>query len=101
MEHREQGDPYPLVDTAYDKYMVSARPEPAPHFKMANPALVPVIVANERRNVPRAIKEIVILLTPGGVMAFAVGLLSLTRRRVAYLPEGTLAWLAVISATTF
>jgi hypothetical protein len=82
-------------------YMVAERSWPLlQQFKMMNPALVPMIFENELHNVPAALKEIVILLTPGGVLALAVGLILLTRKSAAHFPEATFAWLAVISLVT-
>ncbi len=101
LSHHERGDPYEFVDTSYDKYMVAETSWPAlQRFKMMNPALVPVILENEFHNVPAAIKEVVILLTPGGVLALAVGLTLLTRKRASYSAEATLVWLSVISLAT-
>jgi 4-amino-4-deoxy-L-arabinose transferase-like glycosyltransferase len=101
LNHHERGDPYALVDTSYDKYMVAETPWPVlQQFRMMNPALAPVILENELHNVPAALKEVVILLTPGGVLALAVGLTLLTRRRASYSPEVTFAWISVISLAT-
>src|SRR5258706_2445489 len=69
-------------------------------FRMMNPALVPMILENELRNVPAAIKEVVILLTPGGIVALAIGLTLLTRKRAASTPEAIFAWLSMISLAT-
>jgi len=38
-----------------------------------------LILANERRNLPKAIKELVILITPGGVLALILAVLALRR----------------------
>jgi len=101
LRHRERGDPYAFVDTSYDKYMIAETSWPAlQEFTIMNPALVPVILGNELRNVPAALKEVVILLTPGGVLALAVGLILLTRRRASYSPEATFAWISIISLGT-
>ena len=101
LAHRAQGDPYQFVDISSDKYLVSEMPWPVlQKFRMMNPALVPMILENELHNVPAAIKEVVILLTPGGVLALAIGLILLTRKRAAFSPEATFAWLATISLAT-
>jgi hypothetical protein len=101
LSHHERGDPYAFVDTSYDKYMVAETSWAAlQEFKIMNPALVPVILGNELRNLPAALKEIVILLTPGGVLALAVGLTLLTRRRASYSPEATFAWIVIFSLGT-
>jgi len=101
LAHTERGNPYEFVDTSYDKYLVADRPWPVlQQFSMTNPALVPLILENELHNVPAAIKEVVILLTPGGVLALGMGLVLLTRKHSSYSPEATFAWLAVISLAT-
>ncbi len=102
LNHRERGDPYTFVDTPYyDTYMVGETSWPAvKNFKVMNPALLPVILENELHNVPLAVKEVVILLTPGGILALAAGLALLTRRRASYTPEATFAWISVANLAT-
>jgi len=97
LSHHPRGDPYPLADTSYDNYMVAEQPWAAvQQFKMANPALIPVIVENERSNVPAALKEAVILLTPAGVLVLIVGIPKLIRRRRDHWPEALFAIMAVV-----
>ncbi|MFY9558901.1 MAG: hypothetical protein WAQ52_01585 [Terriglobales bacterium] len=101
LNHRLQGDPYEFVNTTSDKYMVAETPWPAlQKFKMMNPELLPVILGNERRNVPAALKEVVILLSPGGVLGLIVGLTLLTRYRASYSPEAAFGWISAISLAT-
>jgi 4-amino-4-deoxy-L-arabinose transferase-like glycosyltransferase len=97
LSHRLRGDPYEFVNTSYDKYMVAEASWPAvQEFRIMNPALVPVIFGNELRNIPAAVKETVILLSPGGVLGLMVGLALLTRNRASYAPEATFAWISAI-----
>jgi len=42
-----------------------------------------LVLANERRNLPRAIKEVIILITPGGVLALFLAMLPLGRNHSA------------------
>lgn len=102
LNHRERGDAYAFVDTPYyDNYMVGETFWPAVKtFKVMNPALVPVILENELHNVPSAVKEVVILLTPGGILALAAGLALLTRKRASYTPEATFVWISVANLAT-
>ena len=98
LNHREKGDPYPLVDAAYDKYMVT-QPSFASlqAFKIANPVLLPMIVQNELHNVPAALKEIIVLLTPGGVIALIGGAYLLLRHRRSYPSEAAYTTIALAS----
>jgi hypothetical protein len=65
-----------------------------------NPALVPVIFEDELRNIPAAIKEEVILISPGGILALITALVFLTRGRASHSPEAAFAWISVISLAT-
>jgi 4-amino-4-deoxy-L-arabinose transferase-like glycosyltransferase len=98
LSHQERGDPYEFVDTAYDNYMVSdSRTEALREFRVMNPLLIRVIAANEVRNIPAALKEILILLTPGGVLALIAGIFFLTQKELRRTPETIFAGIAVIS----
>jgi 4-amino-4-deoxy-L-arabinose transferase-like glycosyltransferase len=98
LSHHERGDPYEFVDTPYDKYMVSdSRIEALREFRVMNPLLIRVIAANEARNVPLALKELIILLTPGGLVALIAGVALLTRKDWRSTPETIFAWIAIIS----
>jgi 4-amino-4-deoxy-L-arabinose transferase-like glycosyltransferase len=73
-----------LVDTseATDAYMVTdpmPPHSPAWAFRLTAGRLIPQIVRTEIRNLPRAIKEIAILVTPGGCLLCCFGLFAFYR----------------------
>jgi 4-amino-4-deoxy-L-arabinose transferase-like glycosyltransferase len=83
----------------YDNYMVS---EPWPgvrRFSLNNPTLPSMMVATEARNLPPAVKETVILLTPAGALALPFTLWLLLRDRNRYSVEAVFAGIASLSAT--
>ena len=101
LNHTERGDPYPLSDVSYDKYMVVQTPPAGiQSFKVTNPALLAVILKNELHNVPRALKELVILLTPGGVLGLIVGLVLMTRAPASLSAERVFCWICMSSLIT-
>ena len=56
-----------------------------------------LILAKERRNLPGAIKEVVILLTPGGVLAIILAVLTFG---FPHQPEAKLFWIVLASAAS-
>jgi hypothetical protein len=85
----------------YDRYMVSdIMPPGSPlrQVKVWRASLPGQILRRELQNVPMAAKEIVILLTPGGVMALTISLVLLTRTRKVSTVRFLFAWIAL--ATT-
>ena len=98
LSHSDRGDPFPLSDVSDDKYMVAETPPLGiQSFKMTNPALVAVILKNELRNIPRALKELMILLTPGGVLGLIVGLVVMTRAPASPSAERVFCWICMAS----
>jgi 4-amino-4-deoxy-L-arabinose transferase-like glycosyltransferase len=86
------------MSTTYDDYMVAEASWPKlQKFNMRNPQLLTLVLDNERRNIPAAVKEVAILLTPGGILGLAAGLVLLTRNRFRYSAEAAFAWIAVVS----
>jgi 4-amino-4-deoxy-L-arabinose transferase-like glycosyltransferase len=73
------------MSATYDPYMATAAIAPEAEFwhaRVWRPALVRQVVRKEIQNVPRALKELLVLLTPGGVLALVlcVSQLTLSRR---------------------
>lgn len=86
------------ISATYDDYMVAEASWPKlQKFNMRNPQLLTLVLDNERRNIPAAVKEVAILLTPGGILGLAAGLVLLTRNRFRYSAEAAFAWIAVVS----
>lgn len=102
-EHMREGPYTLLTDTSsdIDKYMVNdpMPPDSWPWLYHIAPmyALHPALSA-ELRNIPRALKEITILLTPGGILAFILGLIALSLYKAKYPQEFLLGILIVLSA---
>jgi len=84
---------------SYDRYMVVDTMHPgSPLWKAhLNPRkVVSQILHKELRNLPEAFKQIIILITPGGVLAFLLVLRYMDgRERRA---ETTLAWIAALNS---
>jgi hypothetical protein len=100
LSHHLRGDSQAFTDASsdYDNYMVGETSwSNLQNFKLRNPALVPMILEAELRNLPQAVKETAILLTPGGVLALALMLVLLFRERARYRPEATFTSIALIS----
>lgn len=95
------GDSYPVVDTNYDQYMVT-QPDFATlqKFKVTNPILVPMILKNEAHNVPAALKELIILLTPGGIIALLTGMYLLFRHLRTFPSEAAFMGVVTVSVAT-
>ncbi len=102
-DHTHEGSYAFLRDTSseIDKYMVNdpMPPNSWPWRYHISPqrALRPALMA-ELRNIPRALKEVAILLTPGGILAFLLGLAALGAQRTKYHQEFRLGILIALSA---
>ncbi len=82
----------------YDNYMVY-EPWPDVHrFRLNNPAMLSMIVATEARNLPAAVKETVILVTPAGALALLLMLWLLLCDPHRYFAEAVFAGIAVVSS---
>jgi 4-amino-4-deoxy-L-arabinose transferase-like glycosyltransferase len=100
LSHHLRGDGQAFTDASsdYDSYMVGETSWASlQNFSLRNPALITMIFEAELRNVPQAVKETVILLTPGGVLALAIMLVLLFRKRAPYRTECAFASIALIS----
>jgi 4-amino-4-deoxy-L-arabinose transferase-like glycosyltransferase len=98
--HRLLGDSLAFAETSsvYDKYMVAEGSFASiQSFNLRNPELLRMIVASERRNLPQAVKETTILLTPAGALIFPLMLALLIRNRSRYESETAFAGIALIS----
>jgi 4-amino-4-deoxy-L-arabinose transferase-like glycosyltransferase len=97
--HRRIGDSLAFSDTSslYDHYMVGESWPSVQTFSLRNAGLLTMIVATEVRNIPQAVKETLILLTPAGALAFPFMLALLIRNRGQYKSEAVLAVVALIS----
>jgi hypothetical protein len=81
-----------LVDTsqASDAYMVTdpmPPHSPAWTFRLTPGRLIPSIIRTELRNLPRAVKEIALVVTPGGCLVLCFGLFAFRRWGQAYRTE--------------
>jgi 4-amino-4-deoxy-L-arabinose transferase-like glycosyltransferase len=61
---------------------------------------VPRVIAAERKNLPAALKELTILLTPGGILGFLLMLQMMTRRRKQSVPEFNFTVVVAVSAVS-
>jgi hypothetical protein len=91
-----------LRDTSlmYGAYMVN---EPlAPHtppwsYSLINGQVLWVVLRGETSNLPRALREFVILLTPGVLLAFVLALAKLSRPPHRISTEARFAWILSVS----
>ena len=70
--------------TTYDAHMVTDAMPPGSRFWQAQvwrPALVRQMARREGQNIPEAVKQFMVLLTPGGVLALILCAVQLTRGR--------------------
>jgi 4-amino-4-deoxy-L-arabinose transferase-like glycosyltransferase len=61
---------------------------------------VPRVIAAERKNLPAALKELTILLTPGGILGFLLMLRIMMRRREQSGPEFNFTVVVAVSAVS-
>lgn len=94
---RGDGLTYEIFPSRYDDYMVGETWPAVHRFSLKNPALLRMIVKTEIRNLPGAIKETTILLTPAGMLALAVMLVLLLRDRDRYRSETAFVCVSLIS----
>lgn len=93
-----------LLDTSriYDEYTVVETMYPGSPLWQAQldaARAIRQILNKERQNLPQAIKETVILVTPAGLLAFGLMLVVLLRHR-KLRPEAHLLWIIMLSAAT-
>jgi 4-amino-4-deoxy-L-arabinose transferase-like glycosyltransferase len=84
----------------YDSYMVADAMPPGSHFwraKVWSPKLLRQIARKEIENVPQAAKELLVLLTPGGILALIVCVVQLTRQRRNYPAHFRLLWIVLLT----
>jgi 4-amino-4-deoxy-L-arabinose transferase-like glycosyltransferase len=65
------------------------------HARLHISKVLPQILQNERHNLPEAIKQVVVLMTPGGVLAFTLAMIVLGKRK---RPENLLAWIVLLDS---
>ncbi len=86
-----------------DEYMVNdpmPPNSPAWTYRPAMRQAVPLVIAAERRNLPVALKELTILLTPGGILGFLFMLQMMIRRRLQSVPEFRFTCVVAVSAAS-
>lgn len=91
-----------LTDTtkAVDDYVVDDPMPPGSwpwKYQVRMKQVLPLLLLAEGRNLPRVMKEMTIVATPGALLAFVAALAIVTRRRVEYFVEWQVA--AVIAAS--
>ena len=100
LSHRPRGDNLAFVDTSsvYDHYMVGESPLAAVQgFSLRRPGMLSMILGSEFQNLPQALKETVILLNPGGVLALAAMLAALAKKRSQYRTQAAFVSIALLS----
>jgi 4-amino-4-deoxy-L-arabinose transferase-like glycosyltransferase len=91
-----------LHDTrgTYDSYMVTdAMPPGSPfwHLHVWRPGLLSQIAQKEVQNIPEALKNLLVLLTPGGVLALVLCVAQLTRARKKCPARFRFAWIVLLT----
>jgi 4-amino-4-deoxy-L-arabinose transferase-like glycosyltransferase len=87
----------------YDAYMVTDAMPPASRFwqvKVWRPSLLRQLAGRERQNIPEALKQIMVLLTPGGVLALILCVAQLTRGQRQGPARFRFLWIVLITTTT-
>ena len=101
-EHRDTT--YALLrDTTkeVDEYVVDDPMPPGSwpwEYRVSMTQALPKMIFAEERNIPRVLKEMMIVATPGGLIAFIATLMIVTRRRHQYSVEWQLAVVIAASA---
>jgi len=101
LAHRARGDDAAFGDTSslYDEYMVGETSwSGLQAFRLRNPALLRMIFDSELQNLPQAVKEMLILLTPGGVLGLLFILWLLFNRSSRDSSQALFAGIALVSA---
>ncbi len=86
-----------------DEYMVNDPMPPHSRAWSYRPTIrqaVPLVIAAERRNLPVALKELTILLTPGGILGFLLMLQTMVRRRKESVSEFNFTFVVAVSAVS-
>jgi 4-amino-4-deoxy-L-arabinose transferase-like glycosyltransferase len=86
---------------SYDDFMVADQMPPgSPIWRVQvwRPGLVRQVLRKEAQNIPLAIKEIFVLLTPGGILALFLSVIQLTRARKQAAGRFRFAWIVLFTA---
>jgi 4-amino-4-deoxy-L-arabinose transferase-like glycosyltransferase len=86
---------------SYDDFMVADQMPPgSPIWRVQvwRPGLVRQVLRKEVQNIPLAIKELFVLLTPGGILALFLGVIQLTRGRRQAPGRFRFAWIVLFTA---
>jgi 4-amino-4-deoxy-L-arabinose transferase-like glycosyltransferase len=91
-----------LLDTTstYDSFMVTEQMPPGSRFwqiQVWQPSLIRQVLGKELENIPRALKELLVLLTPGGVLAVILCVLHLTRSREVSAAHFHFIWIVLFT----
>lgn len=92
-----------MFDTShtYDDYTVTDSmfpSSPAWKQKVSIKSALPIVLAKTRHNLPEALKQILVLITPGGILAILLALLA--ARHDPASPESQLIFVAVLDAAS-
>ncbi|MFZ0955628.1 MAG: phospholipid carrier-dependent glycosyltransferase [Candidatus Sulfotelmatobacter sp.] len=85
---------------SYDDFMVTDQMPPGSPIWRAQvwrPGLARQILRKEAQNIPQAIKELFVLLTPGGILAVCIGTIQLTRGRKQAPGRFRFAWIVLFT----
>ncbi len=88
------------MSATYDPYMVTGAIAPESEFwhaRVWRPALVRQIVRKEIQNVPAAVKELLVLLNPGGILALGLCVSQLTLSRQHGPVRFRFAWIVLLT----
>ncbi len=83
----------------FDNYTVAESMPPGSGYwniKVWRSGLVRQVIAKELQNVPQACKELLVLLTPGGVLGLVLGVVQLMRKRQMLASRFQIACIAVL-----
>ena len=86
--------------TSYDSFMVADQMPPGSPLWRAQvwrPGLVHQVLQKEAQNIPQAIKEFLVLLTPGGILALFLSVIQLTRGRRQAQERFRFAWIVLLT----
>ncbi|HET9407726.1 MAG TPA: hypothetical protein VFO39_10850 [Candidatus Sulfotelmatobacter sp.] len=86
-----------------DSYMVTdSMPPASPFWKMSirQNHLLRRIARSEMQNIPKACKELLVLLTPGGLLALLLCLVGLTRKRLQLPAQFRFACVVLLTSAT-
>jgi 4-amino-4-deoxy-L-arabinose transferase-like glycosyltransferase len=86
--------------TSYDSFMVADQMPPGSPLwreQVWRPGLVLQVLRKEAQNIPQAIKEFLVLLTPGGILALFLGVIQLTRGRRQTPERFRFAWIVLLT----